>query len=117
MDRDRVDQLTLDAMTGREEGMTRVDAATADTWKTEADDFIYRYLLTHRELFCDDLWAAGLPEPPSPRALGPRMLKASKAGWMRKTDRVRPSVRSHMTGKPVWLSLIYTPRHVTQSDI
>lgn len=88
-------------------GMKRVDDATAEKWKQYADDFILDYAKKHPIVFVDDLWDAGLTEPSSPRALGPRMKAAAVAGWITKTDRVRPSVRSHLTGKPIWVSNVY----------
>ena len=86
--------------------MAAVDEATDEDWKDYANQFIYEYAQTHAEVFVDDLWAAGLRKPSSPRALGPRMMHASRQGWIMKTDRVRPSVASHLTGKPIWVSLI-----------
>ncbi len=95
------------AYRGREKGMKKVDNATTEKWKAYADDFILAYARTHKTVFVDDLWDAGLTPPPSPRALGPRMKAAAVAGWITKTDRVRPSVRSHLTGKPIWISNVY----------
>lgn len=95
------------ATAARDEAMQAVDETTSETWKVYADEFIHNYSKHHLYVHVDDLWEAGLEKPPSPRALGPRMLAASRAGWIRKTDRVRPSVRSHMTGKPVWISQVY----------
>ena len=101
-------QMSLDeAQVEAEAAMAAVDAAAAEEWKAEADEFIHRYLRANRTLFCDDLWTAGLREPSSPRALGPRLQRASKAGWMRKTGEYRPSTHSHGTVKPVWESLLY----------
>ena len=95
------------ALEERDKGMKRVNDATAEAWKRYADDFILAYAKKHRIVFVDDLWDAGLTEPLSPRALGPRMKAAAVAGWITKTDRVRPSVRSHLTGKPIWVSNVY----------
>ncbi len=101
------EQLTLAAAAARDAGMAQVDQGTPEWWKTYADQFIEWYCRTHRTVFVDDLWDAGLQKPPSPRALGPRMQAASRAGWIRKSGEYRPSVRSNMTVKPVWDSLIY----------
>ena len=91
----------------RDAGMAQVDMATHESWKMDADIFIETYLRTHPQLFVDDLWAAGLVKPPSPRALGPRVLSAAKRGLMKRSGFYRPSVNSHMTEKPVWTSLVY----------
>jgi hypothetical protein len=95
------------AKAGRDKGMASAEQHSGEEWADYADQFIEDYARSHRTVFVDDLWDAGLVEPPSPRALGPRMLAASRRGLIRKTDRVRPSVRSHLTGKPIWISLIY----------
>lgn len=91
----------------RDRAMAAVDEAADEQWKEHADLFIHEYARTHKVVHVDDLWDAGLEEPKSPRALGPRMLAAARSGWITKTDRVRPSVRSHLTGKPIWISNIY----------
>jgi hypothetical protein len=43
------------------------------------------------------------------RAMGPVMTRAAKAGYCRKTDRVRPSRRKNLHASPIaiWESLIY----------
>lgn len=76
-------------------------------WQESALTFVESYLREHRELFVDDLWSAGLSEPRDMRAVGPLLRKAARAGLMRRTDRSRPSVRSHLAHKPIWESLIY----------
>lgn len=90
----------------RDEGMERA-AAGAGEWTEEAFAFVRSYLETHEELFCDDLWVAGLTEPPNAKALGPVFLRAVREGLMRKSGAYRPSVSSHRIPKPVWTSLIY----------
>jgi hypothetical protein len=112
------DKPMTDAYAERDAGMARVDEATHESWKTDADDFIEAYLVQHRTLFVDDLWTSGLAAPPSPRALGPRIRAAALAGKMRKAtaedvrvgrveEVTRPSVHSRGGHKPVWLSLIF----------
>jgi hypothetical protein len=55
----------------------------------------------------DDVWDFGeLESTREDRALGPVMMRAKRNGWCVKTDRLRPSRRSHLSGKPVWRSLI-----------
>lgn len=90
-------------------GMARTDEAAGEEWREYADDFIYAYLVTHKYLFVDELWDAGLqgPEGASDRALGPRFRHAADAGWMVKTGEARKSVRSNMQLKPVWRSRVF----------
>lgn len=53
------------------------------------------------------MWTVGgLTGTREDRALGPVFQRAARKGWIVKTDRVRPSVRSHLSGKPVWRSLL-----------
>lgn len=91
----------------RDDAIAQVDANAPDLWKHEAWSFICAYLERHPELFCDDLWDAGMPEPPNRRALGPLMQRAARERLMEKTGRYRPSVSSHQIPKDVWRSLIY----------
>lgn len=104
--------LPLDrAVAERDAGMARAEANAPDGWNDEAYDFVVRYLERHTELHVDDLWNVGLPTPPNPRALGPVLQRAARSGLMVKTGEYRPSVRSHLSPKPVWESLI-CPRPV-----
>lgn len=78
----------------------------ADGWVEDvALPFIRDYLERHAELFGDDLWTAGLPEPPNTRrALGAAIKKAAERGWIRDSGRVRRSRSSNSIKKTVWLS-------------
>ncbi len=95
------------AAEGRKAGMEQTDENADEWWKDYADLFIWNYCRTHQWMFVDDLWEAGLEEPVSMRALGPRIVAAARHGYIERTDRSRPSVRSHLTHKPIWKSLIY----------
>ena len=98
----------FDAVRERDEAMQRVDEAAEPDWKALADEAIRQTCLTRPEFFVDDVWEVGnLPQTREDRALGPRMRAAAKAGWCVRTDRTRPSVRSHGSPKPVWRSLLY----------
>lgn len=89
------------------EGVERVEAHADERWKEEALDAVRRTCLALDEFISDDVWAlTGLRSTREDRALGPVFTKAKRLGWCVKTDRVRPSVRSHLTGKPVWKSLL-----------
>ncbi len=113
------DQLDMfgKAKADRDRGMRQVDQAQGggehdhdgQAWREYASEFVIQYLHDHAELFVDDLWDAGLEPPPSPRALGPVMLSLARAGLMRKSGEWRPSVRSRLGPKPVWLSQVHDP--------
>lgn len=77
-------------------------------WVDVAYDALIIYLLNHSEFFVDDFWAANpdLPQPIDKRALGAVVTKASREGHMMKSGRSRPSVRSNLSDKPIWTSLI-----------
>lgn len=96
------------AAAARDEGMTRADVAADSRWKTEALSAIYRTAQSRPEFISDDVWLlSGLHEPKEARALGPLFREAARRGWIVKTDRTRPSVRSNLSGKPVWRSLLF----------
>ena len=101
-------QITIfEAEQKRSDGIQRVESSH-DDWTGRARDALHRYLLGHREFFCDDFWShASIEYPVNGKALGPVVLHASRVGWMKKSGRYRPSKRSNMTAKPVWDSLIY----------
>ena len=87
-----------EAAARRDDGMARAVAHSGPEWLAYAYDFVQVYLERNEFLFCDDVWAAGLIEPESPRAFGQVMKHALRSGWMEKTDRARPSVRSNQSG-------------------
>ena len=109
-----------DAEDRRNAGIEKSVHHSGDEWREYAITFVRRHLTTHRELFVDDLWDEGLTEPDSARALGAVIQHAAREGWMRqkRVRRVRgdlvvemdyvarPSVRSNMSLKPVWESLL-----------
>lgn len=97
----------------RDDGMARAEEHASDAWKAAAWEFLRGYLETHQTMFVDDLWAAGLPHTREDRALGPLFHKASRRGLMEKSGHYRPSVRSNLTEKPVWTSLVYQPPQPT----
>lgn len=77
---------------------------------------LMEYLEESREFFVDDfqaaMSAAGLPPLREGRSLGPLVLRAARLGMIEKTDRTRPSVRSHLQIKPIWRSLRFNPEAV-----
>lgn len=95
------------AQLGREQGLQRVEQAAEPEWKDVAFEAVRTTAQRLPEFISDDVWEiGGLESTREDRALGPVFLRASRAGICVKTDRVRPSVRSHLSGKPVWRSLI-----------
>lgn len=91
----------------RDEAMTSVAKHTPAAWLLYAWDWLQGYLATHAEFFPDDVWAAGLDEPPNARALGPLVQRAAREGLIVRTDRMRPRTRGHTTPGIVWKSLVY----------
>jgi hypothetical protein len=96
------------ALAARDEALEQVERHAVEGWNDLALDAIHRTCKERAEFHSDDVWEIGqLPRTREDRALGPQMRKAARLGWCVKTDRVRPSVRSHLSGKPVWTSMIY----------
>ena len=95
------------ARLGFEEGTGRVDRHADREWKDRALDTVREVCVELEYFHCDRVWDAGLDSTKNDKALGPIMMKARRLGWCEKTDRVRPSIRSHLSGKPVWKSLIW----------
>lgn len=91
----------------RDRAVERVESNADDLWKAEAWSFMLRFCEEHELVHVDDLWDAGLPTPREARALGPLMMRARKAGLIAPTGQSRPSVRSHLSSKPLWRSLVY----------
>lgn len=83
--------------------------ANADTdWKSEALAAIESLAMTRAEFTTDDVWAVLTTSTHEPRALGALMRRASRNGWIRRTDRVRISVRAACHKRPiaVWESAL-----------
>lgn len=94
--------------TQRDEGMARVSEAADPQWMADAWQALLAYLRGHAEFHVDSFWEeTELRMPREARALGPLVMKASRAGLMAKTGEFRKSVRSNMTEKPVWRSEIF----------
>ena len=90
------------ALHQREEGMAKAEFSVGENWCNTAYEFIVNYCKQNSELFCDDLWAAGLSKPKSMRALGPVIKKAARAGIISPTGMWRKSIYSNLSVKPVW---------------
>lgn len=76
-------------------------------WLDAAYEALLRCARARESFISDDVWEHGLERTREDRALGAVFLRAKREGVIVKTDRVRPSVRSHLSGKPVWESRIY----------
>jgi hypothetical protein len=95
----------------RDLALERVEAAANARWKEEALAAIFTTCCSRVQFISDDIWVVGqLASTREDRALGPILLRAARLGWCWKTDQVRPSVRSHLSGKPIWESLINPER-------
>lgn len=104
--------LLQDALAARDEALKRVEQAANEQWKNDALAAVRQTCEQRPDFISDDVWnVGGLDSTREDRALGPVFLKAARAGWCVKTDRTRPSVRSHGSGKPVWRSLLYDPEY------
>lgn len=99
-----------EAEASRDRGMARAAESSGDGWQSYAVGFIEDYARRSPTVFVDDLWEAGLERPAQPKALGPAVLAASRAGLIEKTGEYRPSRSSNMLPKPVWRSLIFDGR-------
>lgn len=91
-----------------ERAIQQVDEHADPMWKHDALEAVRKTCLALPEFISDDVWMVGaLRRTREDRALGPVFMAAKKNGWCVKTDRVRPSIRSHLSGKPVWRSLLW----------
>lgn len=96
-----------EAQAARDAALEQVEEHADPEWKTQALDAVFRTALQLSEFISDDVWSVGrLESTREDRALGPVFLVAARKGWIEKTDRVRPSKRSHLSGKTVWKSLL-----------
>lgn len=103
------DDLRKEAQKATDAAIERVDAAAVPDWKEEAAVVIRRVCEQRRYLTPDDVWLNGLSKPREPRAFGPAMMRAVKAGWCRPTGEFRCSVipSQHRNPIRVYESLIY----------
>jgi len=101
------DGLTLDqGRAKRDEALERVAANTNADWRVRALEMVFELAKYQRELVADDLWRY-LEKPREPRALGPIMRAAQRAGWIAPTDRYVPNPNRHLTPSRVWSSRLY----------
>ena len=106
-----------DARTRRDVAIRRVAANSHEDWKRAAMDAVHTLARRRVTVHANDIheyMARNHPglQPHEPRAWGPVMLAAVKAGWLRKTDRVRQVTvtQSNAYPKPVYESLLWEPQ-------
>ena len=99
----------FDAAAARDAGIDRAVATSGPEWLEYAIEFVHQFCRDRVEVFCDDIWDAGLARPESPRAFGQVMKHAIRSGWIVKTDRARPSRSSNLALRQVYTSTIYEP--------
>lgn len=68
----------------RAEGMRNAEEGVDEVWYRAAVAFVTRYCRKNEEMFCDDLWKAGLTIPREARALGPVIMQCARAGTARR---------------------------------
>lgn len=92
----------------RDAAIERAYVGAQPEWRTAASWAIYTVALQQPFLNGDEVWASGLPKPDEPRALGPMMTKAEKAGIIRYLgNRRSESVTRHRGFQGNWQSLIF----------
>jgi hypothetical protein len=102
------DDLTSEAQAERDAALARVEDAADPEWLLEARRAIFATACACPTFISDDVWTVGgLVSTREDRALGPVFLAMSREGLIEKTGEQRPSVRSHLSGKPVWRSNVY----------
>ena len=84
----------------RDRAFTRV-ARVDPAWIERAWTLVELLAQTGREFTPDDVWAAGLDRPQEPRALGPVMMRAAKAGLIVPTGRWVQSRQASQHATPV----------------
>jgi len=96
------------AAKARDAALAQVEVNADPGWQVMALDALRRTAEQRREFISDYVWSVGsLPRTRDDRALGPIFRDGIRKGWIRKTHVLRPSVRSHLSGKPVWESLLF----------
>lgn len=97
-----------EAADARDEALKAVDRHADTRWKLDALAAVELTCRTLPEFMVDDVWETGrLESTREDRAMGAVMRAAARNGWCVKTNLMRPSKRSHLSGKPVWRSLIF----------
>jgi len=85
--------------------------STHDKWSDRAYIFLLNYIKSHREFMTEDVRVASekeIPIPPSKRAWGGIVLRASKAGLIERIgfSNVK-NIKAHRTPATVWRVIDY----------
>lgn len=97
----------------RDRDMERVERAAREAWKASIRNLLVAMVYAYPDFTSDEVWFdaedLGVRGPREPRAMGPMMTWASKAGLITWTEQTRNSTRpvSHSRPKRVWRSLYY----------
>ena len=96
--------MTLDlspARIARAEALLAVETGTDEDWKREAKAALWEAIKSRDTLTTDDI---ACPQPREPRAWGPIMLAAQRAGFIENTHTTRCSTSAtcHARPKTVW---------------
>lgn len=88
----------------RDAALDRVEGNAKAEWNEQADAVVAALARSGRRFSPDDVWAAGLPRPREPRALGPVMMRAVKSGLIEPTGEWINSKQAsqHATPVRVW---------------
>jgi hypothetical protein len=85
----------------RDEALAAVEGGADAAWMAAAKRVLWALIKSGQEFTADDVWEQ-VPTPREPRALGPVMRAAQRAGYMEDTGRMAPSRRRHATKITVW---------------
>lgn len=88
----------------RDKALEEVDLNAESDWKSQAATVVATLAQSGQPFTPDDVWAAGLPRPREPRALGPVMMRAVKSGLIEPTGEWVNSKQAsqHATPVRVW---------------
>lgn len=99
------------AQQSRNDAMARVESNANAEWKAFMLDLVKDFAADHDEFTADQIYDQydmmdDAPATHEPRAFGPVMMRAEKSGYIKKTNRFKPSLRSHATPRRVWASCL-----------
>jgi hypothetical protein len=86
----------------RDAAVARVDASADPGWKLEAKRVVWALIKEGSGFTADDVWERLDAEVAEPRALGPVILAAARAGYIVDSGRMVKSRRRHATKITVW---------------
>lgn len=96
------------ARASRDAALEGVRRGADPSWLADFLKAIRKTAMLMREFISDDVWRVGGVFPTREnRAAGPVFQHAARLGWVTRTNKMRSSVRSNLSGKPVWRSHIF----------